>query len=691
MNNYQLPKKADYSDNSLNYFDNPSPEQKIESKIGIRDIGQTVTEGSRFGTLIKTSMDAIKKGTSQMELQLGMGGGAEAVGAESYGNEAREALREIARANQIEFTSVHAPTQIGNLSGFDQRQNNFSDEIRASSLDEIKKAIRFAADVGGKAVVVHTGEFQRDMSEAKWNREIDDKGNTVHEFLSFPSEKTQQVHYLVDKRTGKLITDVKKNQVVYEPRFRTLEGDDNVFVDRDGNPIAFDDYENRVPILNKDKTGFEVERRDFSYFQKVAENHNKNIEDKSKHKTAAQMFIESRLQNQILQSKGHAKYYSQHLKEFTKQKDELSKQIDFVKNNNLDGLTNEQKISYLASNGILKTNDPEYDDYLKLIEENKPLSEIIKKKINDIDSEEKRIFEMNSSYSSSAKETEETIKNISTVENYAKEQSLKSYAELGIYAMEESNRKDVNNPVFVAPENIFPEMGYGSHPEELIELVKTARGKMIEFLTEKKINDPNGTVDENGNPIKINNPYYQGINKSQAEKEAKEHIKATLDTQHLGMWWKHFQPLHGETTDQRKKRFDDWYMKMVEKMQKEDIIGNIHLVDAMGAGHHHLPAGQGNLPVVKAIEFLKEKGFKGSINSEAHGEEGMFGAGRMLTKTWEAFNSPISFSNYGISSPTPSWGDVSGFYGRHVQSPYFIFGSYVPSNDWRLWSEVPFE
>ncbi|MFP4402793.1 MAG: hypothetical protein ACLFPJ_00390 [Candidatus Woesearchaeota archaeon] len=683
-----MDKYKTIGNNSNNYFDNQPPEQKIESKIGIKDIGQTVTEGSRFGTLIKTSMDAIKKGTSQIELQLGMGGGAENVGAESYGNEARQALREVARANQINFSSVHAPTQIGNLSGFDQRQNNFSDEIRASSIDEIKKAIKFAADVGGKAVVVHTGEFQRDMSEAQWNREIGDGEDKVHEFLSYPSEKEQQVHYLVDKRTGKLITDVKKNQVVYEPVYKTLEGNDHIFVDRDGNPIAHDEYDKRVPLLNEDKTGVKVERRDFEYYRKLADEYNKNFLKNGKpKKTAAQMFIESKLHNQIMQNQGWANYRNEDVTQTNALLEQIDKDIEFVEKNNIDNLSEEQKISYLSSQKYIDLNDED----MKKIKNNTPIREILKDRYDKFLKKRDYSMDMNSSYETSAKETQETIKNIMSVENYAKEKSLNSYAELGLYAMEESSRKDVKDSVFVAPENIFPEMGYGSHPEELIELVEDARNRMIKFLTNKKIEDPNGSVDENGNIKMINNPYYQGINEKEAEKKAKEHIKATLDTQHAGMWWKHFQPLHGETTEQRKKRFDEWYLKMIDKMHEKDIIGNIHLVDAIGGGHHHLPAGQGNLPVVKAMEKLKEKGFKGSINSEAHGEEALFGPGRMLTKTWEAFNSPISFSDYGISAPTPAFGDVSGFYGNHIQSPYFAFGSYVPSNDWRLWSEVPFE
>ena len=72
--------------------------------VGVADIGMSVPEGSRFGSLIKTTTDAIRRGTGWVELSTNMGGGAEAVGAEAYGKDAREALRDLARVNSVKFT-----------------------------------------------------------------------------------------------------------------------------------------------------------------------------------------------------------------------------------------------------------------------------------------------------------------------------------------------------------------------------------------------------------------------------------------------------------------------------------------------------------------------------------------------------------------------------------------------------------
>lgn len=281
------------------------------------------------------------------------------------------------------------------------------------------------------------------------------------------------------------------------------------------------------------------------------------------------------------------------------------------------------------------------------------------------------------------------------VDVYAKKQTAKSYAEAGIHAMDQSlHNKNAKKDIFIAPENIFPEMGYGSHPEELIELVQDARKKMVEMLSEKYIEDPHARFDQElteGKKHKlVPNPNFMGMSKKEAEKYANKHIKATLDTQHLGMWWKHFQPKAGETRDQRKKRFDKWYMEQIDKMDKAGVIGHIHAVDGMGGGHHHLPVGQGDMPIKKALEFLKKKGFKGTMVSEGHGEEQFFGKGRMMTQTWKNLGSPIVGVGYAMGAPQ-SWTDVHHGYFRSMQSPYFVFGSYSPSNDWQLWSQVPME
>ena len=695
---YVPPKRDNYFVDQSGYWGHYSggaPEERIEAPIGIKDIGQTVTEGQRFGSLIQSSQNAIKLGTGKIELQIQQGGGAEPVGAENYGQDARQALREISKANKVEFTSVHAPTNIGNLSGFNPQQG-FNEQERATSIEEIKKAIKFAGDVtNGGAVVVHTGEFWRDMSEMDWNKEpttISGKdksravkdGEKVHEFLSYPSEYKDQVHYLVDSRTGKLMHDVKKNMVVQEPKFKKEYNPNKgkyCYVDRDGNFIDnYEVFEKGVPQVVDGK--FETEAKTWNDFEEMAKEWNeKKREPGERKKTPAEMFIRSKLMSQVQQSKGLSYHYARGYKETQEELENLREKKKDIEKIEDENITEENKISLLHSHLGL-----DQATIRSAIKEGKKPTEIVEDMENERLRRLDEISSLSTSYATSAKEAETTLNTIEPMSEYAKRKSLESYAELGIEAMEESKQQKTEKPIFIAPENIFPEMGYGSHPEELIELVQNARGKMVDRLTNKYIEEKDPATGETEKRI---NPHYRGISKSEAEKKAKEHIKATLDTQHLGMWWKHFQPLAGETYDQRRERFNKWYKKMVEKMQDKDVIGHMHLVDSLGSGHHHLPAGQGNLPLYEALEKLKEKGFKGTVVSEAHGEESLFGQGRMMTETWKHFGGTLK--GYGASAPNPTFGNVQQGYFAHTQTPYFTFGSYVPSNEWKLWSEVPFE
>lgn len=686
------------------------PSEKIESTISISDIGTSVTEGSRFGTLIKTSQDAIRKGVGSIELATGMGGGMENVGAESYGQDARQALREIAKVNQVDFVSIHSPTNVGNLSGFNPQQGGFSDQQRHGDMEEVRKAIKFSADVaGGSAIVVHTGEFHRDMGDSKWNAPVTDEakryakkfkqetGHEFKEFLSFPEEPGQQVAYLVDDRTGKMITDVRKNQIVYESDYEMKEdpsqGGRMRFVDKDGNFIAdgYKDLHKRVPKWDPDKKEFLTKKVTWEDFEERAAVYNKNKDPDEKTLTAAELFFHSQMENQITQNMGYARYYGQGYTQTKEMVNMIKKEMERM--DSLHGgreLTEDEKLQLVPRlSGFLRGDSGEVQK--KLLQDGLSPTEVLTEALKDAEFNLKHTVDTSSSMFAKAEETIETVRHVVTAEEYAMKQSMKSYAELGIEAMQESERPDVDKDIFIAPENIFPEMGYGSHPEELIELVQNARKEMTNLLTTKMIDDPHGRRDRDGKLIQVSNPHYTGMSEKEAEKEAKQHIRATFDTQHLGMWWKHFQPLPGETTEKRKERFDKWYGKMVEKMEEADVIGHIHLVDSLGGGHHHLPVGQGNLPLVKAIEHLKKQGYKGTIISEGHGEEANFGVGRMLTETWKAFGSPIKGSSYGVSAPSPGWGSVMHHYGTQMESPYFMFGSYVPSNDWRLWSEVPFE
>ena len=134
----------------------PNIEGTQSSTITVSELGTSVTEGSRFGSLVQTASQAIRIGAGSIELATIQGGG-EPGGAEGYGHEARQALRELARANSVSYTSVHTPPNtVGNLSGYNYQERGFNDEFRHRSMEEVKKAIVFAGDVNAGAVFFHT-------------------------------------------------------------------------------------------------------------------------------------------------------------------------------------------------------------------------------------------------------------------------------------------------------------------------------------------------------------------------------------------------------------------------------------------------------------------------------------------------------------------------------------------------------
>jgi hypothetical protein len=719
---YYAPMDRGYLGNNIK---DVSPSANIEQPISpIKEIGQTVTEGRQFGTFIQSTQAAIRMGTGQIELQPGMGGGEEPAGVENYGKDARQALREIAEVNKIKFSSIHTPVQIANMSGYNPQERGFSDEYRDKEITEVKAAIKFAAEVSqGGAVVVHTGEYQRPMFDAPWN-----KGE--FKFRNYDEEAERAIKPLVDSRTGRLIQEVRMNQIVPRAVWNRYEEGNELWNQNNGkpytdekgnivNPGDYIDYEgfkrdraNRVPVYDAEKNTFKIHQQRWEDLVEEAEEINKERAQKLGMKyedfmrsgredvmEPEEAFLYATTETQEAIAHGWAGSYSRNVDHHFKALEKYKKALKYYEKLE-SNIPEDEKWK-------LKQEHREYElQNLGIVpSESKMPSEILMEKIDQTRKELESTRDMVQGQLQQAEEQAILRQHAMSAKKYALKQSMKSYADAGIEAMQQSdNNPYVKRDIFVAPENIWPEMGYGSHPEELIELVQNARQSMVKKLTEPYIEDPAGRLysekdaqkmgdpDLVGKPVMVNNPDYSNMNKKEAEKEAKDHIKATLDTQHLGMWFDNFEPLPRETRQERRKRFDKWYLKEVEKMAKEDVIGNIHLVDAIGGSHQHLVAGQGDLPLKETLNILKKNGFKGTINSEAHGEE-RFGQGRILTETWREFGAPIyGMSGYGMPGmPSRSWGNVQHGYFGQTYPPNFIFGAYSPSNDWQLWSEVPME
>ncbi len=648
-----------------------------EPLLDTDQIGQTVAEGrAGGGTFIESAQAAIRKGAGSLELSASAVGSEPSVGVASYGVDKRQELREIARANEVNIASVHTPTQVGNLSGFAGPEKGFVDEQREAFVNEVKQAVNFAADVtGGGAVVVHTGEFQRPMSEQTWA--YDDYGRLM--FKHYHEEPERAVMRLVDDRTGKVITEVRKNQDVFRPVWHTADHDysytdektgQNVYV-RKGDYIDYEnrklDIEKRVPNYDYEEGKFKARKMTWDDFVEEAKERNeKKAQDLGRPLGPDEIvkpeeaFLRATIENQAAQARGWALYHMRMFDERVKTLNKLKEAYKHYKK--LEEATPEEErwklmkpgssISYAISQlGLAPRQD-------------KLPSQILEEEIRETRHDLEHTYQGSATYEQQAEEQMNMLEHARPVERYAIEKSTDSYAEAGIYAMEQTQARKLEKPVFIAAEQVFPEMGYGSHPEEIIELIQKSRDKMADRLIKER-----------------------GLSKEEARKKAADHLKMTLDTEHVGLWKRYFQKKPGENEEQFNKRFNSWYMEQVKKMEQAGIIGHIHLADGFGYGHANLPVGHGDMPITDAVAYLKKRGYTGAYLSEGYGD-----ATRMLREAWKSFGSPI----YGAQGPVrpgapDRWSDVQHSYFGRNQPPYYVFGTYSPSNDWQLWTQVPLE
>ncbi len=625
--------------------ESPEPVSVEESIFPISQLGETVPEHDptgRFKNVIQTTQAAIRGGAGTLQIVL-MTPPESAIGGrpKAYGKEVREALKEVALASQVNIAGVELPTALNNLAGFDYQQLVFSDEKRRQSLEEVKDAIRFAADIGrGGGVDIVSWEFPRGVNEADWNKPRKEGDPETKTFLQ---EGEQRIGWLVDDRTGRTV-QFRKDEIQHIP-FRK------------------DNFGELKPEEAEYKRAEELKLNAFEWgdFEKWAKHNAKRNQeegltgDKKLPEKPEEIYIDVQLKGQIKSLEGWKATYLDRAEEIQGKLESAKRQEDEAP----------PELKKEAGQTVTKL-EAQYKDFL------------------------------NSAYGQAqqAQELKERIKHLRPIEDYALKRSTRTYAEAGIEAMRTyevgQEKGTVTKPLYVGPEIGWPGY-YGSHPDEFIKLVKESRKEMINLLTSPTMKVPDPVRGERD----VKNPYWDPkVNKDQAKELADKHIKGLFDTSHMGMWLAHFKPEEDkktgkmETEDQRMERFKKWYTEQVEKIAKEKVVGGIQLVDSMSAAHGHLPPGQGIFPVKEAAQIFKKEGYSGFIVSEGHEEE-KFGEGRIRMKTWQMAGAAVG-SGY-FSGPPLSWGRVqSGYFGK-TYSPMFMFGGYSPSNEFKLWSEVPLE
>ncbi|MBW2976995.1 sugar phosphate isomerase/epimerase [Candidatus Woesearchaeota archaeon] len=708
------------------------PANKPDVNLGVQDIGMSVPMGISAAN-VAGIYSKIRMGAGKLEIQFPgyrMGNRNQQT-PEMLGEDQRQAIREMQLANEVRFTT-HASFGVMGMMGRDER-GNFSVPGAYQDLFELKRAIDFQADTGsGGSVVVHSGEFERPMTDMhlddethRMNLARDQSGRLLVK-QAHPQEFDAKFD-LLDARTSQKMETVEKDRLVSYPVWKTAKEDCSYLAeanDPSGKPEGtrvyvkkgdYVDYQNRkigkpydplkgrVPEFDEKKGRFLTELKHFDYFKKEAEKYNKSKREELGRELnfyekiyPEEMFLRATLETQ----EGHARGWALSFAERTDLYLEIVKKLKKAKEfyDKLDkSIPEEEKWK------IMKQDQTIYGHTAGLVPpDTKHPLEMINKLIADNEKGLEFSRQASAAQEQQAQDTAETKENLITPIKRLEQHGVRMYAEAGVHAMRRT--KDANNPVVVAVENLFPER-FGGNLEELKWIIKKSREKMVELLTEPKIQlgisrkpteMDKDKLEEAMVPGKKGmlqeNPFYAGVSQEEAEKIAERHIKATLDTGHLNMWKKYWQEDPKLTREQNDNKVKDWYLKQVESLAKDNMIGNVHLADNFGYQDEHLSPGQGNAPIKEVVSILKKYGYDRAITvepgadattdlSDFHG----------LMKTWRLFGSHV----YGMGAGGPQvpqrWSDVQYSYFGQNRPPYFVFGPYAPSNDWTLWSAVPME
>ncbi|MBI2574592.1 sugar phosphate isomerase/epimerase [Candidatus Woesearchaeota archaeon] len=592
----------------------------------------------------------IRQGAMRVELGfMGRGKGSMGQGSttpEMYGLEERRDMKELAKFNKVILTT-HSTPAIGNVSGLTEQ--GFNEMAREQAFNEIRRAIDFAADVTqGGAVVLHTGEFQRPLydnyPDFAMNPAETDVGHRMHP----ESERKKAVFHVVDERTGQVIP-IRTDQPVPLPVWKK---------DGKGNYVM-DEYGERVPETETDPANpatvrYKMAPREWSYFVEESSRWNREHSDQAPRNAELQYFIEQN-DMQRLQFKSLSKFYGgiEEVEETKKSLEKVKKALTFYeeleKNTPPEDLwkLKQQSGTHPEMRGLIPPDDPRLP------------TQILKDLKTNYESLLQRRIYSELSYTQQARDIEERQKYIKPIKEYAIQKSADTIARAGLFAMQKSEQMKTPEPIFVAPENIFPET-YGSHPQELRSLIVAARKSMAQELEKR-----------------------HGYDSQHAAELAQQHIKATFDIGHGYTWRKYFIGDPDKSIAENDTSFKRWLLDEVEKLARDKIIGHIHVSDNFGYEDEHVDPGMGRAPIKEFVERMKAHGIKNVIVEPAHQDF------RAMLGGWRHFGSSI----YGVARPGgDTWSDVWRSYFGQTAPPYFIYGESAPDPEsWVLWSGTRME
>ena len=580
-------------------------------EISPKDIG--ISMGA--GDVLESTKSAINMGASSIELGFtGTGKGSLGQGSTTpgmFGKDKREAIRQMAKVNDVHITT-HASIGIGNLSGLGQ--NGFQRQAQQNTLSEIKRTVDFAADTTeGGSITVHTAEFPRTVSEK------------FKDFRLFEEEEKSAPIYLVDEVTGNIIQAITR-----DTRLPVIKERDN-----EGNPK-----------LNEETGEVDFEMMNFDDFRswKKETGEGKDWNDER----AAQEFHKEQLAQRKEQLDFEKRRWGNEMKKVTEHFNHLERIKESV---HKQAETDKVGAEYNAMNFATQLGEaprpgsPKHKEFL-----DDPIK-FVDQAVENAKYQKNYYRDAVISYGKQEASLKEEMQRIKPISEIGKKRTSETLAKAAMYSWDKERAQKLEKPLFIAPENIFPETGYGSHPEELKEMILSGRKEMAERLHKER-----------------------GISRSEAKNIAKDHIKATFDVGHAYTWKNFFKSRPGESFEETGKRFDKWLMKEVDKLNEEGIIGHVHLSDNFGYYDEHLTPGTGSAPLKDFVEKMRKSGHMDPMIAEggAQSTEDYYQA---MTGSWQHLaSSPIY--------KTSKWSDVEdSYFGRNSSSTYMV-GKYVPSEDY---------
>ena len=626
-------------------------------------LGLSVAEEE--GKLIDVMQSRIRQGVGTIELQFGSQGGI-MTGPDSIGMETRKAMKDLADLNQVEVTAVHGSSAIQGFSGYNPNSGKFDENYRKHVLDHFKSVLEFASDVTpGSGVVMHGGEFKRPM--------IADKRLQEH-FELYPGEAHTTHITFADRSTGDMLAVGRDSPVPIAVEQETEEGYKALKIETK----TWNDFNSELQNLKRQK-GEEAGRREF------IQNHFGEMENYLPNETRQEMYRED------LDLPGYAEiveYFKGKTAEAKSQVDRWSSQYE------------EAKFKYENARESLEQLEKS-----SISEEQKAQTrQKAQREMQIYANEMKYTHDLREQSTQQVEQTYDKMLNVAPLKDVALQRTSDTLAKAAIYAYDITKAKKLDKPMHIVPENISPE-DWGSHPDEMIEMVNKARDAFVEKMTEENIPDPTGGQqvkrDDKGRVLEIqkrmikNPDYHPGISKAEAKKLAEQHVKATLDLQHLGRYKKYFQEKPEWSYEKREREWNKWYKAQVKKLADSGILGHVHLVDGFGTQLTHLPPGEGKMPLrekmdevgMDVIDYLKIKSKGGeaiSWTSEGWGE----GPERHLTKSQQFFGT--KFFPEDIVGGKNWFSNFHGSYAGHAQAPSYFFGDMtkeMTQEDYAPWSE----